>query len=360
MPRRTDGAEPVARRATIRDVAAAAGVSIATVSRILGGTYPSAPATRNRVLRAVRDLDYVANAHARALSGATSKTIAIIINSVVSPYYAHVAQGVQTQAAQHGRLCLIGTTGGDPDRELATMRLMREEHADAVILVGNVIADEGYRDRMAEYAHALNAAGSQLVLCGRPPLGQGVPAIVVEFDNSGGAYAATSHLLSHGHERILYLGHRPGFTTSEGRIAGYRDALAAFGVAHDPGLETEGSMVRSEGYRMMMRRLEDGPADFTAIFAANDQVAAGARQALLERGRRVPDDVSLVGYDDLPPAEDIGLTTVHVPHEEMGRTAVRLALERENLGATGPGHVMLGTHIVVRDSVRRAVRHPTA
>jgi len=142
MPRRPEGAAPTARRATIRDVAAAAGVSIATVSRILGGTYPSAPATRTRVLRAVRDLDYVANAHARALSGVTSKTIAIIINSVVSPSYAHVAQGVQTQAAQHGRLCLIGTTGGDAGRELATVRLMREEHADAVILVGNVVADD--------------------------------------------------------------------------------------------------------------------------------------------------------------------------------------------------------------------------
>jgi LacI family transcriptional regulator len=225
-----------------------------------------------------------------------------------------------------------------------------------VILVGNVVADEAYRDRMTEYAYALNTTGSQLVLCGRPPLGPGVPAIVVEFDNTGGAYAATSHLLSHGHERILYLGHKPGFTTSEGRIAGYRDALAGFGLPRDPGLEVEGTLVRSEGYRMMMHRLESGPADFTAVFAANDQVAAGARQALRDNGRRVPDDISLIGYDDLPPAEDIGLTTVHVPHEELGRTAVRLALDRENGTADGCGRTMLGTHIVVRDSVRRATR----
>jgi LacI family transcriptional regulator len=306
-------------------------------------------------MRAVRELDYVANAHARALSGATSKTIAIVLNSVISPYYAHVAQGVQTEAARHDRLCLIGTTGGDPDRELATVRLMREEHADAVLLVGNVVANDGYRERMAEYAHALAAAGSQLVLCGRPPLGPDVPAMVVEFDNTGGAHAVTSHLLSNGHERILYLGHRPGYTTSEGRIAGYRGALAAFGVAHDPALEVEGTMERPEGYRMMKRRLAAGPPDFTAVFAANDQVAAGARQAMAERGLRIPDDLSLVGYDDLPPAEDIGLTTVHVPHEELGRTAVRLALERESAGGD---HVMLGTHTVVRDSVRPAVRRP--
>lgn len=352
MPRRSEGAAPTARRATIRDVAAAAGVSIATVSRILGGTYPSAPTTRSRVMRAVRELDYVANVHARALSQGSSKTIAIIINSVISPYYAHVAQGVQTQAAQHDRLCLIGTTGGDPDRELAAVQVMREQHADAVILVGNVVADEGYNDRINEYARALDAAGSQLVLCGRPAPGPGVPAIVVDFDNTGGAHAATSHLLSNGHERILYLGHKPGFTTSEGRIRGYRDALAAFGVPRDPRLEVEGTLIRSEGYRMMRERLAAGPADFTAVFAANDQVAAGARQALREHGLRVPDDISLVGYDDLPPAEDIGLTTVHVPHEELGRTAVRLALERERGTTDGSGHVMLGTHIVVRTSVR--------
>ena len=164
------------------------------------------------------------------------------------------------------------------------------------------------------------------------------------------AIGLPSHLLSAGHERILYLCHRAGFTTSEGRITGYREALAAFGVPHDPGLEVHGTLERSEGYRLMRRRLEDGRPDFTAVVAANDQVAAGARQALLEHGLRVPDDISLAGYDDLPPAEDIGLTTVHVPHEELGRTAVRLALRRGTGGE--PAHVVLGTHIVVRGSVR--------
>ena len=351
MPRHAAPPQP-ARRATIRDVAAAAGVSIATVSRILGGTYSSAPATRQRVLKAVRELDYVANAHARALSGGTTKTIAIIANSVISPYYAHVAQGVQSQAAQSGRLCLIGTAGGDPARELATMRLMREAHAGVVIVVGNVVDDDAYRKRMREYIHALAAAGSQLVLCGRPALGPDVPTVVVEFDNTGGARAATSHLLSAGHRRILCLGHRPGYTTSEGWIAGYREALAAFRIDPEPALQVEGTMERAEGYRMMRERLDAGPGDFTAVLAANDLVAAGARQALTERGLSIPADVSMIGFDDLPPSADIGLTTVHVPHEELGRTAVRLALEREQSRPGGPERMVLGTHIVMRDSVR--------
>ncbi|MEU4536522.1 LacI family DNA-binding transcriptional regulator [Streptosporangium sp. NPDC023825] len=352
MVRRAASHEEGRRPTTIRDVAAHAGVSVATVSRILSGTYPSAPATRSKVMRAVRELDYVANANARGLAGASSRSVAIIVTSVISPHYAHVAQGVQAQAALEGKLCIVGTTGGDPERELATVQLMRQEQAECVILVGNVVDDAAYRERMGEYARALALAGSQLVLCGRPTLGPDVPALVVEYDNAAGAYAITSHLLSAGHRRVLFLGRRDGHTTQDSRIAGYRDALADHRVPHDPGLEVEGTMERQEGYRMIRERLGAGPRDFTAVFACNDLIAAGARLALREHGLRVPDDVSMVGFDDLPPAADIGLTTVHVPHEELGRTAVRLALERRRNTSGSAGQVMLGTHIIVRDSVR--------
>ena len=343
------------RRSTIREVADLAGVSVATVSRILGGNYPASPATRGRVMRAVKELDYVANAHARALAGSASKSVAIVLNSVISPHYAHVAQGVEAQAAAEGRLCLIGTTGGDPERELAMVKFMREQHAEAVILVGNVVADDKYRERMSQYARALAAVGSRLVLCGRPPLGPDVPAVVVEYDNSGGAFAATSHLLSAGHERILFLGRRPGYTTADGRLDGYRRALAAHRIPHDPALEVEGTMEWHEGHRMMKERLAAGPRDFTAVFALNDLIAGGARQAMADHGLRMPDDVSMVGFDDLPPSLDINLTTVHLPHEEIGRTAVRLALEHEARGGAPP-HVVLGTHLVIRDSVRPRLR----
>ncbi|WP_324612896.1 LacI family DNA-binding transcriptional regulator [Streptomyces sp. SBT349] len=331
-------------------MAARAGVSAATVSRILSGTYPNAPATRGKVMRAVRELDYVANAHARGLAGARPRSVAIVVNSVTSPHYAHVAQGVQEEAARAGRLCVVGTTGGDPERELDMIHLMREEGVEAVILVGNVIADAAYRERMAGYARALAVAGSQLVLCGRPPMGPEVPAVVVEYDNTAGARAVTGHLLSAGHRRILFLGRRPGYTTPESRVAGYRAALDAHRVPHDPGLEVGGTMERHEGCRMMRERLDAGPRDFTAVFAANDQIAAGARAALRAEGLRIPEDVSMVGFDDLPPAADIDLTTVHVPHKELGHTAVRLALENETPGTAR--HAVLGTHIIVRDSVR--------
>lgn len=343
------------RRSTIREVASLAGVSVATVSRILTGTYPASPGTRARVMRAVKELDYVANAHARVLAGTASKSVAIVLNSVISPHYAHVAQGVEAQATAEGRLCLIGTTGGDPKRELAIVKHMREQNAEAVILVGNVVADDNYRERMSQYAQSLTAVGSRLVLCGRQPLGPDVPAVVVEYDNGGGAFAATSHLLSAGHERVLFLGRRPGYTTAEGRLEGYRKALAAHNLPHDPGLEVEGMMEWNEGYRMMKERLNTGPQDFTAVFAINDLIAGGAHRALAERGLRVPEDVSMVGFDDLPPSRDINLTTVHLPHEEIGRSAVRLALEHAAHDGAPP-HVILGTHLVIRDSVRPHLR----
>ncbi|HEX6685173.1 MAG TPA: LacI family DNA-binding transcriptional regulator [Candidatus Limnocylindrales bacterium] len=346
-----------ARKSTIREVAERAGVSTATVSRILAGNYPDAPATRDRVMQAVKELHYVANVHARSLAGTPTKSVAIIVNSVVSPHYAHVAQGVQAEAAAVGWLCLIGTTGGDAERELAMVQLMREQHAEAVILVGNVLANREYRTRMSQYAHSLAAAGSRLVLCGRQPLGPDVPAVVVECDYTGGAFAATSHLLAAGHKRILCLGRRPGYTTAEARLAGYRNALAAHGIPHDPGLEVEGTFVREEGYRMIKERLAAGPRDFTAIFAFNDLLAAGALHALHENGLSVPQDVSLVGFDDLPPALDIGLTTMHLPHEELGRTAVRLAVEHATHGGTPP-HVVLDTHLVERESVRPLESRP--
>ncbi|WP_223167612.1 LacI family DNA-binding transcriptional regulator [Nonomuraea sp. SYSU D8015] len=340
-----------ARRVTIRDVAKHAGVSVATVSRTLAGDYPVQPATRHKVLRAVRELDYVRNAQARALSVASPGAVAIVIDNVSSAYYAYIAQGVEEQAAAEGRLSLICTTGGDAERELTIVQMMREQRAEAVILVGSVVQDEDYRERMTRYAHWLAASGSRLVLAGRPPLGEGVPALTVGFDNTGGAHAVTSHLLSAGHRRILYLGLRPGHSTSDSRVAGYRAALADYRVGHDPALEVRCRFDRADGYAAMKQRLTDGPRDFTAVFAATDVVAAGAVQAIHDHGLRVPDDISIVGYDDTPPAEDIRLTTVHLPVAELGRTAVRLALSGKNPLTEPP--LMLGTHIVVRNSVKR-------
>ncbi|WP_223774270.1 LacI family DNA-binding transcriptional regulator [Streptomyces sp. 135] len=344
-------------RVTIRDVAARAGVSVATVSRVLAGNYPTSTASRAKVLRAVKDLDYVANAHARALAGAGRKTIAVLMLDVVGAFYAQVAQGVEMEAAQHGRLTLVSSTGSDPARELALVQMMREQAAEAVVLVGGVTQDDEYRQRMARYAEVLAAAGSRLVLCGRPAPAPDVPALVVEYDNEAGAHAVTSHLLGAGHRRIALIGYQPGNTTGEDRLAGYLRALADHGVPRDEALIHGVGFGQNFGYRAMRDLLAraDGKPDFTAVFAGDDRAAAAAIIALREYGLRVPQDMSVVGYNDDPVAGDItpGLTTVHIPAEEMGRTAVRRALS--GAPRTGQERHLLGTHIVIRESVR-AVR----
>ncbi|WP_432747839.1 LacI family transcriptional regulator [Streptomyces sp. JH002] len=339
--------------ATLRDVALRAGVSMATVSRVLADNYPVAQRTRQRVLRAIKDLDYVANTHARALRGRGTPTVAFVLNDVRGASFASVAHGVEQEAARRGRICLICTTQGDPERELSVVRTMREQGAGAVILIGGVVDDAAYRGQMTAIAHSLDASGSRLVLCGRPPLGPDVPATVVEYDNEGGAYAVVSRLLAQGHRRILFLGAAAnGSTTAAGRLAGYRRALADHAVAADEALVVATEFSRADAYEKLTARLRQG-RDFTAVCAVTDTVAAGALAALGDRGLRVPEDVSLTGYDDVDPATDLRpqLTTVHVPYEEVGRTAVRLALGlRAGEVSSAAQHAVLGTHVVIRDS----------
>ncbi len=378
-------------RVTIREVAERAGVSMATVSRVLSGNHPVPASTRARVLRAARDLDYVANAHARALVGGGRKMVAVVLRQVTSPFYAQVAEGVEAEAAARGWLCLVGTTGGDPGRELEFVQLMREEGARLVILVGGVVEDDAYRERVAHYAQALASAGARLVLCGRPAPDPDIPALVVEFDNEAGARAITGHLLSAGHRRIVFLGGLPGNTALDARVAGYRAALAEHGLGPEAAHVVDCGLGRAAGHRAMTELLKAGgdpgpgdtatpdtatsgtaaldtatrdaanpgtatpdtaPARFTAVFAGDDMVAAGALRAISDAGLRVPQDISVVGYNDIPLAEDFNppLTTVRTPAEELGRAAVRIAL-RDPEHAAGAHH-LLGTHIVVRDSVQ--------
>ncbi|WAU83762.1 LacI family DNA-binding transcriptional regulator [Streptomyces sp. Qhu-G9] len=348
MTRKTMGG--IGSRHTIRDVAARAGVSASTVSRVLGGDYPVSTSTRTRVMRAVRELDYVADARAKAIAGAGTPTLAFVLDDITGPSFAHMAHGVEREAARLGHLCLVCTTDGDAGRQLEFIEMMRAQRAAAVILVGGTADTAGYRERMARIADSLASAGSRLVLCGRPPLDPGAPVTVIEYDNESGAYALCAHLLAQGHRRVLLLGGDPSNTTAQGREHGYLAAHRARGITPDPALRLSGDFTRDSGHRLMREALAHD-LGFTAVMASTDMVAAGALTALHEAGLSVPGDVSLAGYDDIPFARDLNppLTTVHVPYEELGRLAVRTALTR---APDAPDeHLLLGTHVVVRASV---------
>lgn len=327
-------------------------MSVATVSRTLSGDYPVSAATRERVMAAVESLHYVVNVHAKALSGKVAGPIALVLRDITGPSLAHVAAGVEQEAALRGRLSLVCATHGDTGREDDLVQLMREQHAAAVVLVGGAVQDEAYLRRMTEYARALDAAGSRLVLVGRPPLPDELPVTVVDYDNRGGSFQAVDHLLVQGHRRVLFLGGDTELSTGAQRAEGHLHALRAHGVPYAPELDVPGPYTRVSGYQRTRDALRAG-LDFTAVAAGTDMVALGVLAALREAGLDVPGDVSLVGFDDVPFAADLtpSLTTVRVPYEDLGRTAVRLALEHTERIA-GDDHVVLGTQLVIRQSVR--------
>ena len=330
----------------ITHVARRAGVSPATVSRVLNGNYPVATGTRERVLQAVRELGYVANAHAQALLKASSGTVGVILHDVSDPYFAEICRGIQEVAAARNRLVVLCNSLRDPAREITYIEMLRAHRVDAVIMAGGYILDEGYLLVLQEQALRLRGQGSRLVLCGRHP----VSADAVVPDNTGGAAQLVRHLLRAGHRRIAHIAGPRGFSTTQDRQEGYLGALASFAVEADPALMVSGDFSRQGGYEATIGLLQSS-VDFTAIFAANDLVAVGSMAALREHGVRVPDDVSLVGFDDLPISRDITppLTTVKVPMVEMGRRSMELALQERDAACRV---VRLPTELVERQSVR--------
>jgi LacI family transcriptional regulator len=329
---------------TITDVARLADVSPTTVSRVLNGGYPVSTAARARVEHAVRELSYVRNAHAQALRLASTGLIGVIIHDVADPYFAEIVAGIQ-EAAAGRRLVVLCNSRRDPESELRYLEMLRGQRADAVILAGGAIGDPAYLQELPRQARSLQRQGARLVMCGR----HGVDADAVVPDNHGGALELGRHLLAHGHRRIAEIAGPPRFSTTEERSAGLADALREAGVERDPRLVASGHFSRDGGYEAARGLLRDG-GGFTAIFAANDLMALGALAALREAGLRVPGDVSLAGFDDLPVLRDVvpGLTTICVPMREMGRRSMALAM---GVARRPPRRDTLPVELVERESV---------
>ncbi|MFC9649844.1 MULTISPECIES: LacI family DNA-binding transcriptional regulator [unclassified Streptomyces] len=350
---------------TLADVAARARVSPATVSRVLNGNYPVAAATRERVLRAVDDLDYVLNGPASSLAAATSDLVGILVNDIADPFFGIMAGAAQTEiGGQEGtgraggeKLAIVCNTGGSPERELTYLTLLQRQRAAAVILTGGALEDPDHIAAMTTKLAKLADAGTRVVLCGRPPL-PGSDAIVASlaFDNRGGGRLLTEHLLTLGHRRIGYVAGPLERTTTRHRLEGHLSALAAAGLGdpassgaeqgaergEDPGerpgegrpgqegLVVHGPYSRRSGYEATLELLRRAP-DLTAVVAANDTVALGACAAVRDQGLRIPEDVSVAGFDDLPFSVDAtpALTTVRLPLHEAGARAGRLAMGSE-------------------------------
>jgi DNA-binding LacI/PurR family transcriptional regulator len=304
-------------RPTIYDVARLAGVSTATVSRSLNGIGQIAPGTRAAIDAAVEQLGYRPNTIARSLVTKSTQTIALLLPDITNPFYAALVSGIQQHALEAGYTMLLCTTEGNPEREEQYLSLLRAKQVDGALVDGLVLPP----DRVARFV----ADGFPIVCLDRDIDSASVP--LVQVDNRLGARLATEHLLSLGHSRVAHVSGAPELGISGERVAGYRQALVDAGIEPDPTLVVVGSFTVEGGYEAGKALLAESSA--TAIFAANDLSAMGVINAIVESGRRVPADVSVVGFDDLhlsayttPP-----LTTIHQPALEIAERAVQLLLE---------------------------------
>ncbi|GCE31308.1 LacI family transcriptional regulator [Dictyobacter alpinus] len=329
-------------RALIWDIAQRSGVSIATVSRVLNERPDVAAATRERVLAHVRELGYVSNRHARSLVSGHTNYIGFTVPRV--DHFVEILEGASQIAEEHDANLVICPTRHEHSREVTLLERLRSGGADgAVLILPSESKEELAQLRAQNYPF--------VVIDPRYPLGEEIPAVSVA--NMSGGRAATEHLVEHGHRRIGVITGYPDWTASIDRLAGFHAVLIAAGLytTHTPELVSYGDFTLDGGYKAAQRLLALTHRP-TAIFAFNDVMAVGAIRAAHEHNLRVPEDISVVGFDDSPFASFVtpALTTVRQPSYELGRVGIETlyrVMEGQSIEGT---RIELSTRLIVRDS----------
>ncbi len=327
---------------TIADVARQAGVSIATVSRVLNDSPVVLPETAARVRAVIHELNYVPHTAARVLAGHKTSTLGLLLPEISGEFFLPMLRGIEQAARHAGYDLLIHTTQPQPGS--ASRHTLDKHNTDGLIVFTGSLAESEL--------HRYAAAGFPLVLMHQtPPEGVNVPLVTVE--NKEGARRLVEHLIQdHHRRRIVFLRGPDQHEDSAWRERGYRAALHQHHLPFDPALVAQGNFSRDDAACAIRDILRQGVA-FDAVFSGDDESAVGVLAALHEMGKRVPSDVAVVGYDDLPLAAFLtpALTTVHAPIEQVGREAVRLLLQviRDGSIAVEP-LVLLPTELVIRQS----------
>jgi LacI family transcriptional regulator len=332
--------------AGIKAVAARAGVSVGTVSNVLNRPHLVRPQTRARVEKAMAELGFVRNESARQLRAGRSRVLAYVLMDTGNPFFTDVAHGAEESAREHGLALVLHNSGGEPAREDDHLSLLLEQRVHGV-LVTTVDEAGGHLRRMQQL-------GVPVVLVDRPA-SAGPDWCSVGVDDVHGGRIATDHLLGHGHERIAFIGDAGGLPQFRDRLAGAREAFRAAGRDPDR-LLTVGDRARIAGdgreaaRELLARPLADRP---TGVVCGNDLIALGMLQEVLRAGLRVPDDLAIVGYDDISyvASAAVPLSSVRQPRDLLGRTAVDLLLAE---AGGGPGHVHRQVEFTPQLVVRRS------
>lgn len=332
---------------TLADVARRAGVSTATVSYVLNDRPGVSADRRVAVLEAARELGFRPNLMAKALRRGRTQVFGLLLGELSNPLYWDFAGSVIESAAEHDRRVLIAYAG-DETKEGQVWALV-DQQVDGVIVTTAVEAD---RPLLGELARR----SVPVVLASRPLAGH--PAPYVGIDQGAAARDLTRHLLALGHRSFGIIGGPRTSASIVIRLESYRETLAAAGVAPEPDWDREGAPTQAAGYAMAGDILRHPKRRPGALLCANDLLALGAIDAAADLGLRVPEDVAVVGFDDVPPAgaRPIGLTSIAVPRLEMGRTAVRLLLEQIEQPELPPREILLPYQLVVRRTCGAAGR----
>ncbi|MCE2489033.1 MAG: LacI family DNA-binding transcriptional regulator [Anaerolineae bacterium] len=314
---------------TLKDVALAAGVSTKTVSRVVNNDRHVSDNLRQKVLRAIEDLDYRPNLVARHMRTKKTRLIGLVTDEIgTTSFSGNILRGAQEAAWQHGLLLLACHTGGNPETEAHTVDLLLERHVEGIIF-----ATMYHREVCPP--ESLKNCPAVLLDCFVSD--NRYPAVLP--DECQGGYQATRHLLQRGRRRIAMINGKRGFPGAEGRAAGYRQALAEAGLPLDESLLVYGDWWQEQGFSQAQSLLQ-GPERPDAIFCGNDRIAMGVFDALRERNLQVPRDVAVIGFDNMEMIaahSRPGLTTMALPHHEMGRLAMELLNHHIEGGSSGKG-----------------------
>src|SRR4051812_2330214 len=336
-----------AQRLTMRQIADLAGVSIATVSRVLNGREDVSEETREVVGRVIRENGYTANRNARGLSAGRTGLVGVLVPLVYPAYFSGILAGAAEALSERDFQIVLSPTGGEHDREVSIVDRLHGLTDGAMIILPEESSEELER--------LLDSGFRFVVLDPLMPLEERIPS--VSAAHMSGADQAMKHLLDLGHRRVGQITGPRGWVATEDRRRGYHAALAAAGILPDPALEREAEPEIGPG-RAAAEQLLELSEPPTAIFAFNDNIAIGAIQAARARGLRVPEELSVVGFDDVEYAAMVtpALTTVRQPLAEMGRTGVSLLMRLLEGQRFETLHVELATRLVVRDSTAPAPR----
>ena len=327
---------------TIKDVAVEAQVSVATVSRVVNGSASVRPTVRQRVEAAVGKLGYQPNALASGLRRKSTLTVGLVVNNIYNPFYAELTKGVEDVARLYGYSIILCNSGTNPEQERRYLEVLLSRRVDGII-----ISPTGGNRKAFE---RVVANGVPMVQVDRQVPGLQVDTVVV--DNRQGVREAILHLVALGHRRIGAIVGPSGISTGRERLAGYLESLQEAGLPVIDELVKEGDFLKQSGYRLFGELMSLGQPP-TAVFTANNEMAAGSLLAARERGLRLPDDLAFVTYDDpdWSVLVDPPLTVVRQPVYAVGTTAAnRLFDHLRQPEVSGPVHVVLAPQLIIRRS----------